>query len=172
MKTKYIILLFTALFLGFATFSCAQGGDHSGGHEGIQNIDHRIRAAHEKIDGGIQSGSLTREEAHRLKGELNAVRDDEVRMRADGRLNRHERDRLERELDRLERHIANLKQNDNTRGNDRNLRPSCHENCDREYYCERRCSGMGKHKHKNCVHECEKDKQQCKDKCERGGHRR
>jgi len=117
MKTRYIIALLVAFVLGLTTFSYAQ--DHRGGHgsgqEGVQNIDHRINSAHEKIDRGIQSGALTREEAHRLKAELNAVRDDEARMRADGRLSRHERDRLEKELDRLERHISRLKNNDNTR---------------------------------------------------------
>ena len=127
MKTRYLIVLLVAFVLGLTTFSYAEEGDHrggqegvreghqGGGHEEVRDIHNRLRIAHEKIDRGIQSGSLTREEAHRLKGELNAVRDDEARMRADGRLNHHERDRLERELDRLEKHISRLKHNDNRR---------------------------------------------------------
>jgi hypothetical protein len=180
MKTRYLLILVVAfvISLGLTAFSYAEEGHRGGGHEGVRDIQNRMRIAHEKIDRGIQSGSLTREEAHRLKGELNAVRDDEARMRSDGRLNPHERDRLDRELDRLERHIANLKQNDNRRDNDRrdgdrdrHRGPSCHENCDRAFHCERRCDGMGEHKHKKCMHECEKDKNKCKEKCDKEGHR-
>lgn len=130
MKTKYLIVLLVAFVLGLTTFSYAEEGHQrdgregvreghqGGGHEEVRDIHKRIRTAHEKIDRGIESGALTREEAHRLKGELNAVRDDEARMRADGRLNRHERERLDRELDRLEKHISRLKHNDNRKGND------------------------------------------------------
>lgn len=107
MKTKYLFVLVLAFVLGFTTFSYSQGGIHE-----------RIRQAHEKIDRGLHSGALTREEGHRLKNELNSVRDDEARMKADGRLNHRERARLEKELDRLERHISRLKTNDNRRGDD------------------------------------------------------
>jgi hypothetical protein len=90
MKIKYLIVLLTVLFLSFATLSYAQGRDQKDrdAHErqGIQGIDQRLRNAHEGIDRGIQSGALTREEAHRLKSQLNSVRDDEARMKADGRL--------------------------------------------------------------------------------------
>lgn len=55
---------------------------------------------------------------------------------------------------------------------DRDRGPSCHQKCDRAYHCERRCDGKGKHKHKKCMHECQKDKQHCENKCEREGHRR
>ena len=120
MKTRYLIVLLVAFVLGFGltAFSYADEGHRGSGYEGVRDINNRIRIAHEKIDKGIDSGALTREEAHRLKGELDAVRDDEARMRADGRLNPHERDRLERELDRLEKHIFNLKHNDNRRDDD------------------------------------------------------
>jgi hypothetical protein len=47
--------------------------------------------------------------------ELHKVRNDEARMRADGRLSHRETERLERELSRLERHIAQLKNNENKR---------------------------------------------------------
>jgi len=109
MKIKYLIVLVVAFVLGFTTFSYSQG----------RGIHDRVRLAHEKIDRGIDSGALTREEAHRLKSELNSVRDDEARMKADGKLSHRERERLEKELDRLERHIARLKTNDNKRDNDR-----------------------------------------------------
>lgn len=129
MKTRYLVVLLVAFVLGIGltTFSYAEEGRHGGGHEGVReghqggghegvrDIHNRLRAAHERIDRGIESGALTKHEAHKLKRELDAVRDDEARMRADGRLNHPERERLDRELDRLEKHIARLKHNDNRR---------------------------------------------------------
>jgi hypothetical protein len=111
MKKKGLIVLLVAFVIGFATFSYAQGR----GQEGVQNINQRLRSAHEGIERGIRSGALTREEARRLKDELDSVLREEARMKADGRLNRQERQRLDKELDRLERHISNLKRNDNVR---------------------------------------------------------
>jgi hypothetical protein len=101
-----LIILFIALVLGFSTLCYAD------------EIEERVRHAHERIERGINSGALTREEAHRLKDELNNVRDDEARMKADGRLNRYEKEKLEKELDRLERHISRLKSNDDRKGYD------------------------------------------------------
>ena len=119
MKIKCLIVLLVAFVLGFTTFSYAQGRDQGGrnAHEsqGIQGIDQRIRNAHEGIDRGIKSGALTREEANRLKSELNSVRKDEARMKADGRLTHQERQRLEKELNRLEKYISRLKHNVNRR---------------------------------------------------------
>ncbi|MEI6258478.1 MAG: hypothetical protein WCR46_01050 [Deltaproteobacteria bacterium] len=105
MKNKRLIVLFAFLVLGFTTFCYAEG----------QGIHQRVMVAHDRIDRGVHSGSLTREEAHSLRNQLNSIRDDEARMKADGRLSHHERDRLERELDQLERHIYRAKRNDNRR---------------------------------------------------------
>ena len=121
MKTKYLIVLLTVLFLSFTTLSYAQGRDrgrNANESQGIQGIDQRLRNAHEGVDRGIQSGALTREEANRLKSELNSVRNDEARMKADGRLTHQERQRLEKKLDRLEKRISQLKHNDNRRDTD------------------------------------------------------
>ena len=84
-----------------------------------QTVDQRVESAQRRIDQGIRSGSLNRDEARRLREELIAVRRDERRAKADGRLDRDERARLHRELDRLERHIARLKHNDVQRGDGR-----------------------------------------------------
>jgi septal ring factor EnvC (AmiA/AmiB activator) len=122
MKTKCLIVLLVAFVLGFTTFSYAQGRDNRGGHQnesqGIQGLDQRLRNAHEGIDRGIKSGALTRKEANGLKSELNSVRNDEARMKADGRLTHQERQRLEKKLDRLEKRISQLKHNDNRRDTD------------------------------------------------------
>jgi len=102
--------MLVAFVLGFAAFSYAQGR----GQEGVQNINQRLRSAHEGIERGIRSGALTREEANRLRDDLDYVRHEEARMKADGRLNHQERQRLDQELDRLERRISSLKHNANT----------------------------------------------------------
>jgi hypothetical protein len=107
MKKLGLILLVVAFIAGFTMFSYAQGRNP----EGVQNINQRIRIANDGIERGIRSGALTREEAHALRKELDYVHNEEARMRADGRLNYQERQRLDQELDRLERHIASLKQN-------------------------------------------------------------
>lgn len=83
------------------------------------SIQQRVDMAQRRIEHGIRSGALTREEAHRLRGEFNRVRDEEARARADGHLDRRERERLSRELSRLERHIARLKNNEAARGDGR-----------------------------------------------------
>jgi hypothetical protein len=92
---------------------CPVASPRPEGHS--EGIGQRIRHAQERIERGIDSGALTRDEARRLKRELNDLLDDEAQMRADGRLSQRERVRLEMELDRLEKHISRLKQNDNRR---------------------------------------------------------
>lgn len=79
------------------------------------SIAERVDRAHQRIEHGVRTGQLTREEAMRLRGEFMHVRDQEARARADGHLDRRERERLHRELDRLERHISVLKHNDERR---------------------------------------------------------
>lgn len=82
-------------------------------------ISERVDRAQERIEQGVRSGSLTRDEAHSLKRELRRVREDDDRARADGHLDHRERERLDRELDRLERRISEFKHNDAGRGSDR-----------------------------------------------------
>ena len=71
------------------------------------------------LTGAFESGSITRDEAHRLKGELRAVREDEARMLQDGRLDDREMRRLNKELDRLEKNIYRAKTDDNSGYNGR-----------------------------------------------------
>ncbi|HPX61294.1 MAG TPA: hypothetical protein PLN25_05940 [Deltaproteobacteria bacterium] len=100
MKSRRITLLLSALILMFATIACAS------------DMGRRIDRAYIHIDRGIKSGSITRDEARRLKRELSEVRETEDRMTRDGRLDRRERERLDRKLDRLEKHIYQAKSND------------------------------------------------------------
>ena len=119
MRIRNLIVVLAVFILGIPTVSYAQDRDRRERHEnesrGPRDFHPRLRRAHEGIERGIRSGALTRDEARRLNGELDNLRDDEARMRADGRLTNREAERLERELDRLERHISALKHNDRRR---------------------------------------------------------
>jgi septal ring factor EnvC (AmiA/AmiB activator) len=69
------------------------------------DIDRRVAEMQQRIDQGVKSGELTRPEAQQLRLKLNKVRNDEARMKADGRLTKPEQDKLNRELDRLGQQI-------------------------------------------------------------------
>jgi hypothetical protein len=99
MSAKILIRIIAVLSLGLASAAFAA------------TIDERVRAAHHHIEQGMRSGSINREEARRLTGEFNRVREDEARARRDGHLDRRERERLDHELDRLERNIYRAKHN-------------------------------------------------------------
>lgn len=119
MRIKNLVMVLTVLTLGVPTVSFAQDRGRRERHEnesrGPRDFQPRLRRAHEGIERGIRSGALTRDEARRLRGELDNLRDDEARMKSDGRLTNRESERLERELDRLERHISALKHNERRR---------------------------------------------------------
>lgn len=71
--------------------------------------------AQQRIEYGRRSGALTREEVYTLREELNRVQHHAARARADGYLDRWERERLSMELERLERRISHLKHNESYR---------------------------------------------------------
>ncbi|HLZ19710.1 MAG TPA: hypothetical protein VKO67_08865, partial [Smithellaceae bacterium] len=71
----------------------------------ISDINQRVTQMDQKIDNGMRSGTLTRDEGRMLRMELNKVRDDAARMKRDGILTQREKDRLNAELDRLQRDI-------------------------------------------------------------------
>ena len=86
------------------------------------SIPDRVQQMDRRIDRGIQSGSLTRNEAQRLREELRGILHKERRMRDDGRLSGRERDALHADLDRLDRHITREKRDDDRRGDRRHDR--------------------------------------------------
>ena len=78
-------------------------------------IRSRIQEAKQKIDRGVERGSLDRREARRLNKELSRILNKIDRMRADGRLSQRERDQINGNLDKLDRDIAREKHDDNRR---------------------------------------------------------
>lgn len=75
------------------------------------DIPARIASQQQRIDQGVASGELTRGEANLLQDNLNYVRSEFARMRADGLLTPREVDRLERLLDNNSQMIFNKKHN-------------------------------------------------------------
>ena len=83
-------------------------------------IRSRIHSSKQRIEQGIEQGSLNRREARRLNKELGKILYKIDRMKADGRISQGERERIKRDLDRLDRDIFKEKHDDNRgRGYDR-----------------------------------------------------
>ncbi len=91
--------------------SVAQG-DWRGG------IRSRIQEAKQRIDRGIERGTLNRHEARKLNEELGRILNKIDRMKADGRLSQRDRDKINRDLDRLDRDISREKRDDDRRHGD------------------------------------------------------
>jgi septal ring factor EnvC (AmiA/AmiB activator) len=87
----------------------APQGDWRGG------IRSRIQASKQKIDRGIERGTLSRNEARKLNEELGRILNKIDRMKADGYLSPQERNKINRDLDKLDRDIFKEKHDDNRR---------------------------------------------------------
>jgi len=106
-KIVFAILFATTLITTMAT-SYAQMGDWHGG------IRARIENAQQRIERGVEQGSLTRHEARRLQEELGSILENIDAMRRDGRLDDREREIINRNLDRLDTDISREKHDDET----------------------------------------------------------
>jgi len=109
MKKLILAVLFTVMMFGTAATSHAERGEWRGG------IRSRINTEYQRIERGIERGSLTRHEARRLKGELDRIIYKIDRMKDDGYLSPRERDIIDRDLDRLHRDISREKRDDDRR---------------------------------------------------------
>jgi len=89
--------------------------DWHGSRDWHESIRERIRENHRRIERGIERGSLTRQEAKRLGGELDHILHKIDWLRRDGRLNAMEREVIHRDLDMLERDIRREKRDDDRR---------------------------------------------------------
>ena len=111
-KLVVVVVFFAALC--FAGAGCYRGGvGDSTYHDGPDrsNISYRIKNQESRVNAGIASGELTRSEAGMLHDNLNWIRDEFARMKADGRLNPNEMKRLDHMLDQNSAMIQNKKHN-------------------------------------------------------------
>ena len=74
-------------------------------------IQERIAKQQQRIDQGIASGNLTNTEAVILQDNLNWVKAEETRLKADGKLNKRERERLHEMLENNNHMIYKKKHN-------------------------------------------------------------
>jgi polyhydroxyalkanoate synthesis regulator phasin len=99
MKMMMLALICAVFVFGTTATGYAEQGDWRGG------IRTRIQESKQKIDQGIERGSLNRREADRLHSELVVILSKIDRMKADGYLSQGERDNIKNDLDRLDRDI-------------------------------------------------------------------
>jgi len=99
MKKVMFLAMFAVMMFGTLATGYAEQGDWRGG------IRSRIQDAKQKIDQGVQRGSLDRREAGKLNDELGAILFKIDRMKADGQLSQGERDQINSDLTRLDRDI-------------------------------------------------------------------
>jgi hypothetical protein len=84
--------------------------------EAVAGVNAREARQRHRIAHGVQDGSLTRHEAHRLAHQQHRIERRERRFRAnDGALGPRERMALDRSLDRSSRHIYRARHNERTR---------------------------------------------------------
>src|ERR1035437_2100266 len=107
MKRVILAVICAVFVFGTLATGYAEQGDWRGG------IRSRIQESKQKIDRGIERGTLTRQEAGRLNEELGNILNKIDRMKADGHLSQGERDRINNDLDRLDRDIIREKRDSN-----------------------------------------------------------
>jgi hypothetical protein len=88
----------------------SQGTNHAG-NVNDSGIEKRMQNQQQRIRQGINSGQLTPKEAGRLKTQQAKIKQDELRMKSDGKLTSAERKKLNRELDREDKRIHKEKHN-------------------------------------------------------------
>lgn len=103
MKKVAFAVMFAVMLFGTIAIGYADREDWRWG------IRARIHEAHQRIERGIDRGSLTRHEAQRLREELDGILAKIDRMKADGHLDPREREIINRDLDRLDRDISREK---------------------------------------------------------------
>jgi CRISPR/Cas system-associated endoribonuclease Cas2 len=77
-------------------------------------IQKREQNQEKRIQQGVQSGQLTPKEAGKLEARQAKIKQDEERMKADGKLTRAERKRLKKEQNRASNKIYDKKHNEKT----------------------------------------------------------
>ena len=99
MKKMMVFTMFAVMLFGTIATGYAEQGDWRGG------IRSRIQESRQKIDRGVERGTLDRHEAGRLNAELGTILDKIDRMKADGQLSQGEREQINSDLTRLDRDI-------------------------------------------------------------------
>jgi hypothetical protein len=100
MKTATLLLVAAGLLFG-TTVSLSQ--------DKTPRVDRREARQQKRIEKGVKSGELTPREAGRLEAREAKIQNDEARAKADGKVTKVERKKLNRELNRTSRAIYRQK---------------------------------------------------------------
>lgn len=88
----------------------AKGHDKKGHDQDASRIDRRQQSQQARIDSGVKSGELTKREAAQLQDGQRRIQRMEDQARADGKVTREERERIERAQDEQSRAIQRQSQ--------------------------------------------------------------
>ena len=116
MKKVLFAVMCAVMLFGMIAIGYAEREDWRGG------IRTRIHEAKQRIEQGIEKGSLTRHEAKKLHKELDRILHKIDRMKEDGHLSPKEREKINHDLDKLDRDITKEKHDDDTKRGDDNHR--------------------------------------------------
>ena len=95
-----------------AAVSTAPGlGPGPGPVPGAAAVEERFERQEKRIADGVKSGKLTQAEASALRDNLSYIKAEEARLKADGKLNAQEKERLNKMLDRNSKMIDDKKSN-------------------------------------------------------------
>jgi hypothetical protein len=97
---KFLLLGVIALLLGGSTESFAQG---------------RNRSNRERLERGIRSGQITREEARQIRERQRQIREERRAYRSDGTITREERREIRRDRREQDRYIRSQRRDDDRR---------------------------------------------------------
>lgn len=94
-------------------------GNGGGHHKGLKNhdpiVDKREHRQRSRIQEGVKSGELTKDEAHSLRTEQRAIRAEEKSYKSDGHLSRKERTDLYKDQNEASRDIRSEKHDNDVR---------------------------------------------------------
>lgn len=99
MRKVFLTIICAVFVFGTIATGHAEQGDWRGG------IRSRIQGSKQKIEQGIDRGTLNRYEANKLNAELGTILNKIDRMKEDGSLSQRERNNINNDLDRLDRDI-------------------------------------------------------------------
>jgi len=102
---------FTQAVLGIGAVALLSASAVYAGPTEDPGIQKREQNQEKRIDQGVKSGELTPGEAGRLEREQARIKQDEARMKSDGKLTPKERKKLEREQNKASKDIYKKKHN-------------------------------------------------------------
>lgn len=84
-------------------------------HKAQKNVNAREHRQKERVEQGVRSGQLTKDEAKKLRAQQREIRQEEKQYRADGKFTKEERKDVQRDLNQASKDIYKEKHDAETR---------------------------------------------------------